>query len=447
MIKVGLRAKESGRCSSKEKKRPMSSLFVCLEPRRVSPNLADGKQNTQLSLLTSLRTKQVTSSPRPSVTPTPRPRTRPWTLFWRGRGQRETGRWRSELMVFLLFERGDVDGREKRKERNLSPRAFHTFSARYSASCRALGKERRRWFAPVHSKREKESRETEKTELHLAPFLLLFPSLNFSLSLSTSTTINKNSKQHRRDRRGDHVLQMPQGAPCDRLQGRRSSLLPRRSGMRRSRPGCSAPGDDGQGAQGRRGRRRRAALAALRLRPRAPAPAPPACLQGSARSLRVQDGGGRERAPRPRRSSSRGGAGASAAVRATLLPAVPAAARAEVEKAVAEAEAEASSSGKQPERLTRAEAERKRRKKAEAEAAGAAAPMEVDEARTTTTATTSTAAPSSFFRRRSSLPMTSIDPYDLAQPLDVLSRLPKTFWARPEGSQVERAARRAAAAP
>ena len=117
--------------------------------------------------------------------------------------------------------------------------------------------------------------------------------------------------------------------------------------------------------------------------------------------------------------------GASAAVRATLLPAVPAAARAEVEKAVAEAEA--SSSGKKPERLTRAEAERKRRKKAEAEAAAAAAPMEVDDSDNAATATTSTAAPPPSFDDEAPSDNT-IDPYDLAQPLDVLGRLPKTFW-------------------
>ena len=117
--------------------------------------------------------------------------------------------------------------------------------------------------------------------------------------------------------------------------------------------------------------------------------------------------------------------GASAAVRATLLPAVPAAARAEVEKAVAEAEA--SSSGKKPERLTRAEAERKRRKKAEAETAAAAAPMEVDDSDNAATATTSTAAPPPSFDDEAPSDNT-IDPYDLAQPLDVLGRLPKTFW-------------------
>ena len=128
--------------------------------------------------------------------------------------------------------------------------------------------------------------------------------------------------------------------------------------------------------------------------------------------------------------------GAAAAVRATLLPAVPAAARAEVEKAVAGAEAEASSGNcKQPERFTWAEAERRRRKKAEAEATGgaattaAAAAMDVDDGSgtTITTAAAAALAPSSFDDE----PTVdhSIDPYELAQPVDVLARLPKTFWA------------------
>ena len=132
--------------------------------------------------------------------------------------------------------------------------------------------------------------------------------------------------------------------------------------------------------------------------------------------------------------------GASAAVRATLLPAVPAAARAEVEKAVAEAETEASANGggKQPERFTREEAERRRRRKAEAEAAAAAAaaaataPMEVDGDDGATTTTTTAAPPplSSSFDDDEAAPSDhAIDPYDLAQPLDVLGRLPKTFWA------------------
>ena len=285
-----------------------------------------------------------------------------------------------------------------------------------------LRRERRRCFAPVHSRREKDKRETEKTGSILPRFSSPC-SLPQLLSLSLDT-IKKNSNS---------VAETASATICSKCLKARPATVSRAVAALSSlvEAGCGetvlaallpATTDKVPKAAA-------AAVDALRALLAAFGPGPPHLpLQPVFRALPAlfesKTGAVREGAKATAVELSRW-RGASAAVRATLLPAVPAAARAEVEKAVAEAEA--SSSGKKPERLTRAEAERKRRKKAEAEAAAAAAPMEVDDSDNAATATTSTAAPPPSFDDEAPSDNT-IDPYDLAQPLDVLGRLPKTFW-------------------